>query len=80
MHPVLILLPGHMQTAVATWYGSGEYYLIETTALTDASNENFDDVVIYYLSPDDWEYYLSQEGYIAIDCDLAEQYGIKSID
>ena len=79
MHPMLILLPGHMQVAVETWYGSCQYLLIETTALTSAANENFDDVVVY-PTQDEWDSYLSQEGYMVIDCDLADQYGIKSIE
>ncbi len=79
MHAVLILIPGHMQTAVETWYGSGEYYLIETTALSSAANENWDYVIGYY-SPDDWAEYLDGDDYIAIDCELADQFGIKAID
>ena len=79
MHPVLILLPGHMQTAVETWYGSGEYLLIETTALTDAANENFDNVVSY-LTTDEWFDYLAQDGVTVIDCDFSEQFGIHAID
>ncbi len=79
MHPVLILPPGHMHVAVETWYGSGEYIYIETTALTEAANEDFDSVLAY-LDPDQWDNYLNQEGYIVIDCALADEYGIKSID
>jgi len=79
MHPVLILLPGHMQAAVETWYGSGEYLLIETTALTDAANENFENV-IYYLTPDQWAAYVEGEDYTIIDCELMDLFGIKSID
>ena len=79
MHAVLISLPTHMQVAVETWYGSGEYYLIETTALTDAANEEFD-YVIGYLTQDEWSDYLDGDDYTAIDCDLADQFGIKAVD
>ena len=79
MHAVLIALPTHMQVAVETWYGSGEYYLIETTALTDAANEEFD-YVIGYLTQDEWSEYLDGDDYTAIDCDLADQFGIKAVD
>lgn len=33
MHALVILTPGHARTAVETYYGSGEYLLIETTCL-----------------------------------------------
>jgi len=80
MHAVLILLPGHMQVAVETWTGSGQYFLIETTALDAALQGDFDSVVNYTMTADDWTEYLSGEGMIAIDCDLAAQLGIQSID
>ncbi|NMA24361.1 MAG: hypothetical protein GX936_01695, partial [Clostridiales bacterium] len=83
MHAVLILLPGHCQVAVETWYDSGEYLLIETTALENAASaytdEDFDNVIIP-LSKDEWRLYLSQDGYTAIDCDLSRQLQITSID
>jgi len=79
MHAVIILLPGHAQVAVETWAGSGDYFLIETTALDSAAAKSFDKVV-YVLTKDDWKKYLSQDGYVAIDCDLAEKLNIKSID
>jgi hypothetical protein len=79
MHAVIILLPGHAQVAVETWYGSGEYLLVETTALSAAASGNFDDVVVY-LDKGQWKQYLTQPGYAAIDCDLAEKLNIKSID
>lgn len=80
MHAVLILLPGHMQVAVETWYNSGEYFLIETTALDAADNQLFDSVINYTMTVDDWYDYLSGEGVVAIDCDLAESLQIQSID
>ncbi len=79
MHPVLIFPPGHVHVAVETWYGSGEYLFVETTALSSAADENFD-YVVAYLTPDEWAAYLDQDGYIVVDCSLADEYGIKSID
>lgn len=81
MHAVLILLPGHAQVAVETWPNSGEYLLIETTALDAASNADFDKGgVITYMTKDQWTKYMAQDGYVAIDCDLAEKLHIQSID
>jgi hypothetical protein len=85
MHAVLILLPGHCQVAVETWYGSGEYFLIETTSLTNAasaySNEDFNYVMLQYpYTKDEWRQYLAQDGYTAIDCALSEQLQIMAID
>lgn len=85
MHAVLILLPGHCQVAVETWYGSGEYFLIETTSLENAASaytqEDLDNVILPYpYTKDEWSYYLSQDGYTAIDCDLSQQLQIASID
>ena len=80
MHAVLILLPGHMQVAVETWAGSGQYFLIETTALDAALAAEFDSVVNYTMTATDWTEYLSGEGMVAIDCDLAGQLGIQAID
>ncbi len=80
MHAVLILLPGHMQVAVETWQGSGQYFLIETTALDAAANQEFDTVVNYNMTQEDWTAYLAQDGVVAIDCDLASQLHIQAID
>ncbi len=80
MHAVLIILPGHMQVAVETWRGSGAYFLIETTALDAVLEGNFDAVVDYDMDTAAWNQYLSGDGMIAIDCDLAGQLGILAID
>lgn len=85
MHAVLILLPGHCQVAVETWYGSGDYFLIETTSLENAASaytqEDLDYVILTYPSTkDEWRAYLAQDGYTAIDCDLSQQLQIMSID
>ncbi len=75
MHTCLIFPPGHAQVAVETWDGSGNWLLIETTALP---NENeafvddanailsgwetkFDDFPIAYYTPDQWAEYLVQD-------------------
>ncbi len=79
MHAVIILLPGHAQVAVETWRNSGEYILIETTALDTANRGEFEGVVSL-LSKDEWEKYLGRDGYVIIDCALAEKLNIKSID
>jgi hypothetical protein len=84
MHAVLILLPGHCQVAVETWPGAGEYFLIETTALTNAasaySQEDFDAVIPPQpYTKDEWRQYMAQDGVTAIDCDLGEQLKIQSI-
>lgn len=73
MHPLILILPGHSQVAIETWHNSGEYFLIETTALTA---DNWDDIIIY-LTPDQWMNYLEQQQVIAIDVELANTIGIK---
>jgi hypothetical protein len=79
MHPMLIILPTHAQVALETWSGSGEYYIIETTALDDAAIGNFDNVIAYW-NHDRWTEYMQQEGARMIDCDMARDLGIASID
>jgi len=84
MHAVIIILPTHAQVAVETWSGSGEYFLIETTAL-DAARDALStpanwDSVIAYKTKDEWTQYLAQNGVVAIDCALAESLHIQSID
>ncbi len=48
MHAFLLFPPGHAQVAVETWDGSGEYFLIETTALEQSSNN--DSIYIDYAN------------------------------
>lgn len=38
MHAFLVLPTGHAQVAVETWSGSGQYFLIETTCLSQNNN------------------------------------------
>jgi hypothetical protein len=80
MHAVVIILPGHAQVAVETWYGSGNYVLIETTALDFARDKKFNQNVYFELSKEQWKEYLAQDGFVAIDCDLAQQLNITPID
>ena len=83
MHAVIILLPGHAQVAVETYSNSGEYLLVETTALDGfrtGTVEEIDGNIIQLLNKEQWTEYLSQDGYVAIDCDLAEQLKILPID
>ena len=49
MHTFLILPPGHAQVAVETWYGSGYYFLIETTSIPN-TNSDFVDDANYFLN------------------------------
>ncbi len=79
MHAALIILPTHAQVAVETWYGTGDYYIIETTALDDARAGNFD-YVLAYFTKDEWEQYIMENNATIIDCDLAQTLGIQSID
>lgn len=80
MHAFIIILPGHAQVAVESWTGSGQYYLVETTALTDAANFNYDNVVNYKMTQDDWAAYLSEDGMLAIDCNLARELNITPVE
>lgn len=88
MHVFLIFPPGHAQVAVEVWNGrgqdtrgTGQYLLIETTALSAGSNNrdifkagmaNLLDYKgpagsIQYLSPDSWAAYITKDTYV-IDC------------
>jgi hypothetical protein len=73
MHPMVLILPTHAQVAVETWYQSGEYYLIETTALTEPDWNN----IIVYLDQDQWAQYLEQNQVTVVDMELARKDGIK---
>ncbi len=79
MHAVLILLPGHMQTAVEDWPGTGDYVLIETTALESAAAKDWNNVIGIY-SKKEWSDYLEQNKCTVLDCDLAQTLKIQSID
>lgn len=89
MHAFLVFPPGHAQVAVETWSGSGEYFLIETTALESRNNndsiyinganqcihEEAPAGPITYLNSSDWKSYISQCEYI-VDCDDSRILGL----
>lgn len=88
MHAMIVLTPGHAQTAVETWSGSGQYFLIETTCLPFTATEDGLNSLITPLDNQGWADYLSnaeqraqQSGgmvYI-VDCDLATTLDIKGL-
>lgn len=84
MHVMLIFPPGHAQVALETWEGSGRYFLIETTSLSDSAQDAdtyLEQVyylmmdgtgpsgVIEYMDNDRWLEYLSVDGTYLVDCD-----------
>lgn len=94
MHAFLVFPPGHAQVAVEVWNsgeGYGEYFLIETTALSDDLNgnafvnyanqliaENKDaknDSCIQYYDADGWWNYIQGVEYV-IDCDDSRILGM----
>jgi hypothetical protein len=79
MHAVLILLPGHMQTAVETWPSSGDYILVETTALEQAAAQDWAPV-IGLSTKENWQKYLDDNKCTVIDCNLAQALKIQAID
>jgi hypothetical protein len=79
MHVTLIILPTHAQVALETWQGSGEYYIIETTALSAAKAGKFGNVIAY-MTKEEWSTYIENHDAVIIDCDLAHTLGILSID
>lgn len=90
MHVFLVFPPGHAQVAVEIWNGrgndtagTGQYFLIETTALSDDRNnpdifiENANELLkdnalntssITYYNREGWKNYLAEDTYI-VDCD-----------
>ncbi len=91
MHVFLIMPPGHAQVAVEVWdydEGAGEYFLIETTCLSEDSNnrELFIDnwnssqsaglYPVAYLTQSQWSNYISKQGTYIIDCDDAAVLGM----
>ncbi len=79
MHVALLILPTHAQVALETWKGSGDYFLIETTALDAAKSGNFNSVLGFYTKAE-WTQYIEENQIVIIDCDLAQTLGIRSID
>ena len=95
MHAFLVLPPGHAQVAVEVWNsgeGSGEYFLIETTALSEAINGNayadFANALlagnlyaenyscITYLDTQEWMNYIYNDEVYVIDCDDSRVLGM----
>ena len=88
MHAMIVLTPGHAQTAVETWAGSGQYFLIETTCLPFTATEDGLNSLITPLDSQGWADYLSnaeqkaqQSGGLVyvVDCDLATTLDIKGL-
>lgn len=94
MHAFLVFPPGHAQVAVEIWNdgeGYGEYFLIETTALSDdlngdafvnyanqliAGNKNAkNDSCIQYYDADGWWSYIQGVEYV-IDCNDSRILGM----
>lgn len=92
MHAFLVFPPSHAQVAVETWDGSGEYLLIETTALSERNNSrsvflNYASAMIdgdytdayspiTYKTFDEWREYLRDEVEYIIDCDDSRILGM----
>ena len=96
MHVFLIFPPGHAQVAVEVWdgrgsntVGTGEYFLIETTALSDNWEAAFQTGVnslieykgpgsgpITYMTQDGWYEYISRDNTYLIDCSDASTLGM----
>lgn len=80
MHTILAFPPGHAQVFVETWSGSGEYLLVETTALPYAGISLTDDGVIQYdevlqlvVGNGNFDEYLSRMG-----CEASDLYLVDS--
>lgn len=95
MHAFLVFPPGHAQVAVEVWNsgeGQGEYFLIETTYLTDDINnkQHFVDNanklldytgstgVITYYSASSWADYLENSAYYLVDCNDSQLLGLTA--
>lgn len=94
MHAFLVFPPGHAQVAVEIWgngeEGTGQYFLIETTALSANSNtrdhfiENANGLlkgtgstgVITYYSTESWKKYLTENVEYIIDCNDSRLLGL----
>ena len=91
MHVFLIMPPGHAQVAVEVWdygEGAGEYFLIETTCLSEDSNnreliiDNWNSsqsaglYPVAYLTQSQWNSYISKQGTYIIDCSDAAVLGM----
>lgn len=89
MHAMIVFTPGHAQTAVETWSGSGQYFLIETTMLPFTATQDALQSLIQPLSAEEWANYLynkeqeaQQSGGMVyvVDCDLAPVLNIQGLN
>ena len=89
MHAMIVFTPGHAQTAVETWSGSGQYFLIETTKLPFTATQDALNSLIQPLSAEEWANYLyskeqqaQQSGGMVyvVDCDLAPVLNIQGLN
>lgn len=89
MHAMIVFTPGHAQTAVETWSGSGQYFLIETTMLPFTATQDALNSLIQPLSAEEWANYLyskeqqaQQSGGMVyvVDCDLAPVLNIQGLN
>ncbi|MBR4812459.1 MAG: hypothetical protein IKZ69_00980 [Lachnospiraceae bacterium] len=92
MHAFLVFPKGHAQVAVETWTGSGEYLLIETTALTSGNNSRqifidgannlinnkYPKGPIEYLTASEWHTYIRDEVEYLVDCDDSTVLGLTA--
>ena len=85
MHCMLLFPPGHAQVALEAWPGTGDYFLIETTILPMAADEDTWNRAVMLMDKDEWLGYITGEGsytlglcYI-VDCDLAVKLGIRAM-
>jgi hypothetical protein len=85
MHCMIIFSPGHAQVAVETGYGTGSYFLVETTLLPFyGTDEEMTSLITEYTS-EEWAAFLldpwgdgSGAAYV-VDCDLLQTLGIRAI-
>lgn len=85
MHCMIIFSPGHAQVAVETGYGSGSYYLVETTLLPFYGSDEEMTSLITEFTSEEWAQFLldpwgdgSGAAYV-VDCDLLQTLGIRAI-
>lgn len=82
MHAMIILPPGHAQVAIEDWNNSGDYWLLETTALPFSGSTSDINSFLAYLDADEWRAYLADPwgdgsgACFVLDCDMAAPLGI----
>lgn len=85
MHAMILFVPGHAQVAVETGYGTGSYFLVETTTLPFSGSDDDMYYLITEFTNEEWGIYLadpwgngSGSAYV-VDCDLVQSLGIKTL-